>query len=161
MNLIKVTNPKNKIVVNKTDSTIKVIQRPNKIIVKNVGIQGARGDSVLTAIRGDYDASISLFPTTGGSGAGGQILAEDKWLISVNGVIAGKLYKVGDLVIARVNTPLQVSANWYSLSEALGFVAENALNKENNILDYSATKYPTLNLLKTSLDNLSVDAGSF
>ena len=50
MNLIKVTNTKNKIVVNKTDNTIKVFQTPNKIIVKNVGIQGAKGDDNIVSI---------------------------------------------------------------------------------------------------------------
>jgi hypothetical protein len=39
----------------------------------------------------------------------------------------------------------------------LGFTPENVANKENVTLDTSSTKYPTNNLVKTSLDNFADD----
>jgi hypothetical protein len=39
----------------------------------------------------------------------------------------------------------------------LGFTPENVANKENVTLDNSSTKYPTNNLVKTSLDNFADD----
>ena len=39
----------------------------------------------------------------------------------------------------------------------LGFTPENVANKENTTLDNSSTKYPTNNLVKTSLDSFSDD----
>ena len=39
----------------------------------------------------------------------------------------------------------------------IGFTPENVANKENTTLDTSSTKYPTNNLVKTSLDNFADD----
>jgi hypothetical protein len=39
----------------------------------------------------------------------------------------------------------------------IGFTPENVANKENSTLDTSSTKYPTNNLVKTSLDNFADD----
>jgi hypothetical protein len=39
----------------------------------------------------------------------------------------------------------------------IGFTPENAANKENTTLDTSSTKYPTNNLVKTSLDSFADD----
>jgi hypothetical protein len=53
------------------------------------------------------------------------------------------------LEIADVNN-LQTNLNGKQAS--LGFTAENVANKENTTIDTSATKYPTVNLLKSGLD---------
>jgi hypothetical protein len=63
--------------------------------------------------RGNFDASVNTFPTTGGSGTAGAIKKGDVWLISVvatsgplNGVLAGATIR------ALVDVPGQTGGNW-------------------------------------------------
>lgn len=64
------------------------------------------------SFRGGYDASSNLFPSTGGSGAGGLINAGDQWIVQVQGTLGGITAYVGALIIALVNIPGQTSGNW-------------------------------------------------
>lgn len=75
-------------------------------------------DEIATAVvglldyRGSYDASTNLFPATGGSGIAGAVLKGDFWIASVAGTLGGVAVTAGDLIIALVDTPAQVSSNW-------------------------------------------------
>jgi hypothetical protein len=62
--------------------------------------------------RGNYDASVNTFPTTGGSGAAGAVLKGDVWRITVAGTLGGIAYKIGDTIRALVDAPGQTAANW-------------------------------------------------
>lgn len=63
--------------------------------------------------RSAYNASSNLFPTTGGSGVAGAILSGDKFPISGNGVLGGVPVLIGYTIVALVNTPGQVTTNWF------------------------------------------------
>ena len=79
--------------------------------------------------RGNFNASVNTFPTTGGSGAAGAILKGDLWYISViatSGVLLG--YPVGCSVRALTDAPGQTAANWDILNVGLGYVPYNATN---------------------------------
>jgi hypothetical protein len=107
--------------------------------------------------RGNYDASSNLFPSTGGSGAGGSIKAGDLWYISVGGTLGGTSVLVGYSVRALVDSPAQTSTNWSILNVGLGFVPENVANKSTNVnLGTSNTLYPTQNAVKTYVDGKPV-----
>jgi hypothetical protein len=62
--------------------------------------------------RGNYDASVGTFPTTGGSGSAGAVLKGDVWRISVAGTLGGFVYNIGDSIRALVDTPAQITGNW-------------------------------------------------
>lgn len=75
--------------------------------------------------RGNFDASVNTYPTTGGSGVGNAIVTGDVWTISVvatSGPLNGQL--LGTTVRALVDTPGQTGANWSILDVGLG--ASNA-----------------------------------
>lgn len=75
--------------------------------------------------RGSYDASSNVFPSTGGSGAGGAILKGDLWFVSVAGTLGGTPVAVGDNFRALVDNPAQVASNWSILSSNIGYVPAN------------------------------------
>ncbi len=110
------------------------------------------GTAGLYSIRGSWDASGGLFPTTGGRGIGGLPKAGDGWNISVAGIMGGKLYSIGDGIVALIDTPAQTAANWEDAEGNLGFTPENSSNKENTTLDTSTSKYPTNRLVKEAVD---------
>ena len=62
--------------------------------------------------RGNYDASGNVWPSSGGSGAGGAILKGDVWRVSVAGTLGGELVDVGDNFRALANSPGQTNSNW-------------------------------------------------
>ncbi len=62
--------------------------------------------------RGGYDASTGIFPSTGGSGGGGAIMAGDLWSISIAGSIYGVYCAVGTRVRCINDTPGQDPINW-------------------------------------------------
>lgn len=101
--------------------------------------------------RGSFDASVNLFPSSGGSGTAGAILKGDIWYISVAGTLGGVPVTIGDSVRALVDTPAQTATNWSVLETNIGYVPENVANKENSTIDANATKYPTVNLLNIGL----------
>lgn len=92
--------------------------------------------------RGNYNASLGVYPSTGGSGAGGAILKGDIWFISVAGTIDSHYYEVGDSIRALVDNPAQVSANWGSMNSNLTYVPEDVANKKTEISE-SDQHYPT------------------
>ena len=93
--------------------------------------------------RGSYDCSTNLFPTTGGSGIAGAVVKGDFYICSVAGTLGGKAITSGDLIIALVDTPAQVSANWDLISHDLTYVPEDVANKATTMSGNSTsnTKY--------------------
>lgn len=80
--------------------------------------------------RGTYDASGNVFPSTGGSGAAGAIKKGDIWTISVAGTLGGHAVAAGDTVRALVDTPGSTDSNWGIGENNIGYVPENAANKD-------------------------------
>jgi hypothetical protein len=83
--------------------------------------------------RGNYDASVDLFPSSGGSGTAGAIKKGDLWTVSVSGTLGGVDVSIGDAIRALSDTPGQTSANWNITENNLGYVPENSLNKKTDI----------------------------
>lgn len=79
--------------------------------------------------RGNWDASVNVFPSTGGSGPGGTILKGDLWFVSVPGTLGGTPVVVGNNFRALVDNPGQTATNWNILNVGLGFIPENSANK--------------------------------
>lgn len=104
--------------------------------------------------RGNYDASGNAFPSSGGSGAAGAILKGDLWTISVAGTLGGHPVTAGDLLRALVDTPGATDANWAITENNIGFVAENASNKDTDgtLAANSDTKYASQKAVKTYAD---------
>jgi len=75
--------------------------------------------------RGVYNASSDLFPSAGGSGTGGAIMAGDVWNISVAGVLGSMNVYIGYTIRALVNTPGQTAANWTIMNVGYGYVPLN------------------------------------
>ena len=74
-------------------------------------------DTYAVRYMGEYDASSNLFPTTGGSGAGGAIKKGNEFNISVAGTLkdsaeASILVPAGSTIRALVDSPGQTGANW-------------------------------------------------
>jgi hypothetical protein len=89
-------------------------------------------ESLLTTVfkpRGTYDASSGVFPSSGGSGAGGAIIIGDMWVISVAGTIGGKVLSIGDMLWALQDNPAQTSADWVANEANLGYLPEDTANK--------------------------------
>lgn len=63
-------------------------------------------------VRGDYDLSLAVFPSTTGSGTNGAVRAGDKWYGMGSGTIAGIELSEGVTLEAKVSTPGQTLANW-------------------------------------------------
>jgi len=104
----------------------------------------------LLDLRGNYDASTNVFPSSGGSGTAGAILKGDFWYVSVAGTLNGEPVQIGDSIYALVDSPS--SAQWEILQANLAYVPEDVANKENTTLDTSTTKYPTNRLVKERID---------
>lgn len=97
--------------------------------------------------RGNYDASVNTFPDAGGSGAAGAVKKGDVWLISVAGTLGGSAVEAGDVIRARIDTPGQTAGNWVITERNLGYVPENAANKD------ASGGYAGLTLFKLNLRN--------
>jgi len=93
--------------------------------------------------RGTFDASNGTAPSTGGSGTAGAILKADCWIVSVAGTILGTTVSVGDLVIAKIDSPANLE-DWGFLEGNLGYTPENIANKATDWSSIDATKYPTV-----------------
>jgi hypothetical protein len=105
--------------------------------------------------RGNFNASVNTFPTTGGSGSAGAILKGDIWTISVIAVSGPLLgYPVGSTVRALTDTPGQTAGNWDVLNVGIGYVAENSANKSTDIAadTGSNTKYPSVAAVETAIE---------
>lgn len=106
--------------------------------------------------RGNYDASGSTFPSTGGSGASGAILKGDIWTISVAGTLGGTAVAIGDTVRAKINTPGSTAGNWAIMEHGLGYTPiTNVLNSANILVGNSSNVAAAVSL------TLNGSAGSF
>ncbi len=110
--------------------------------------------------RGTYDASTNLFPATGGSGVLGAVLKGDFWICSIAGTLGGTAVAPGDLIIATVDTPAQIAANWDIIEYDLGYAPENVANKsiDGSFAANSDTLYPSQKAAKTYADSKVEDA---
>lgn len=102
--------------------------------------------------RGAWDASLNTFPATGGSGPAGAILAGDSWVITVGGVLCGEDVVQGDLIIALVDAPAQVCANWTVIENNIGYVPENVANKATDFTVINDILYPSVEAVEERID---------
>lgn len=102
--------------------------------------------------RGNYDASVNTFPTTGGSGTSGAIKKGDLWTITAPGILGGQDVEIGDMIRALMNTPGQTSSKWAISQNNIGYVAENSANKVNSLSASSTNvQYPGAKLVYDQL----------
>lgn len=72
--------------------------------------------------RGNYDASVNAYPSSGGSGTAGAILKGDIWTISVAGTLpTAQSVEPGDTVRALIDTPGNTQANWAIAQNNVGY----------------------------------------
>lgn len=93
--------------------TLKAILADGSVVVfsDNQSINGMN-------FQGNVDLSTNLFPTVGGSGPAGAIEQGDFFVVTVGGTMCGVDVEVGDAIIANVDLPAQVCANWTILEKA-------------------------------------------
>ena len=105
--------------------------------------------------RGNYNASVNAYPSSGGSGTAGAILKGNIWTVSVGGTLpTAQVVGVGDTVRALIDTPGNTQANWAIQENNIGYVPENSANKSTSTaLGTSDTLYPTQNAVKTYVDS--------
>ena len=118
----------------------------------------AYADSLVVGLwddRGNFDASVNAYPSSGGSGTAGAILKGDIWTISVGGTLpTAQVVGVGDTVRALIDTPGNTQANWAIQEQNIGYVPENSANKSaGTALGTSDTLYPTQKAVKTYVDS--------
>lgn len=103
--------------------------------------------------RGNWDASVNTYPTSGGSGTAGAILKGDLFTISVGGTMGTKVVTVGDVARALVDTPGQTDGNWAITENNFGYVAENSANKstDDTLAANSDALYTSQKAIKTYL----------
>jgi len=104
--------------------------------------------------RGNFDASVNAYPSSGGSGVAGAIKKGDIWTISVAGVLpTGLNVEIGDTVRALIDTPGNTQANWAIAQQNIGYVAENQANKSTNIAADTGSniKYPSVAAVETAI----------
>jgi hypothetical protein len=76
--------------------------------------------------RGNFDASVNAYPSSGGSGIAGAIMKGDIWTVSVAGTLPTALVVApGDTVRALVNTPGNTQANWAIAENNIGYAPVN------------------------------------
>lgn len=115
-------------------------------------------DSLLVGVinlRGLWDASSNLFPTTGGSGTSGAVRKGDLWYISVAGVLAGKSVNIGDSFFAVIDAPGQTSANWNVMESNIGYVPANDANVIHTTGNETKTGVLTVNSIELPLQALN------
>lgn len=101
--------------------------------------------------RGGHDASGGTFPAAGGSGVAGAIIAGDSWVITVGGILCGEDVVQGDVVIALIDAPGQVCANWTVIENNIGYVPENVANKATDFTIVNHTLYPSVQAVEERL----------
>lgn len=130
---VSATDALNNLYTNKEDKSNKATDFSivNNTLYPSVEAVKTYADALLVGIldlRGSYDASTNLFPTTGGSGTAGVVLKGDLWYVSVAGVLAGKSVNIGDSFFAVIDTPGQTTGNWVVLESNIGYVPANDAN---------------------------------
>jgi hypothetical protein len=90
--------------------------------------------------RGNFDASVNAYPTSGGSGTAGAILKGDIWTVSVAGTLpTGQVVEQGDTVRALTDSPGNTQTNW-----AIGqtnIIAQNGATFVSKGVFYVSKKY--------------------
>ena len=83
-------------------------------ILSSKATQSAIANAITSgkSFRGGYDASVNLFPSIGGSGTAGAIVAGDFWSVTTAGVINSQPVNVGTVILALVDTPAQNPLSW-------------------------------------------------
>ncbi|WP_291209032.1 hypothetical protein [Hyphomonas sp.] len=68
----------------------------------------------VVVLRGAWDASSGIFPSTGGGGTAGAVIAGDSWIVEVAGTVGGVAFSVDDRLIALADAPSTTvyAANW-------------------------------------------------
>lgn len=97
--------------------------------------------------RGNFDASVNAYPSSGGSGTAGAIVKGDIWTISVAGTLPNsKVVELGDTVRALIDSPGNFQTDWAIAQNNIGYIPENVANKEGTIAgnEASTTKYSTI-----------------
>lgn len=83
--------------------------------------------------RGNYDPTItSLYPTTGGSGAGGVIEKGDLFFISADGTMNTIPVLTGYTVRALASAPGQTDGNWSISNIGIGYIPENSASRSTD-----------------------------
>lgn len=110
----------------------------------------AYAESLVTGLwddRGNFDASVNAYPSTGGSGASGAIRKGDIWTVSVAGTLpTAQVVEIGDTVRAKQDNPGNTQSNWAIQQNNIGYVAENSTNKTSTVTgnETSTTLYLTV-----------------
>lgn len=126
----------------------------------------AYAESLVTGLwndRGNFDASVNAYPSSGGSGTAGAIMKGDIWTISVAGTLpTAQSVEAGDTVRALVDAPGNTQANWAIAQSNIGYVPESSANKstDGTMADNSATKYPSQSAVVTYVGNQLLSYGS-
>lgn len=69
--------------------------------------------NVVVVFCGEVSLSSNLFPTTGGTGAGGGIKKGNVFRVTAAGTIDGNLIPVNAEIMAKTDVPGQTYANWW------------------------------------------------
>lgn len=117
----------------------------------------AYADSLVVGLwddRGNYDASVNAYPSSGGSGTAGAILKGDIWTVSVGGTLpTAQAVGVGDTVRALIDSPGNTQGNWAIQEQNIGYTPENSANKSTSAaLGTSDTLYPSQKAVKGYVD---------
>lgn len=118
--------------------------------VTNLNAAKAYADGLVVGLwddRGNFNASVNAYPSTGGSGAAGAIKKGDIWTVSVAGILpSSQSVEVGDTVRALIDNPGNTQANWSIQQNNIGYTAENSANKTNVIAgnEASTTLYASI-----------------
>jgi hypothetical protein len=76
--------------------------------------------------RGNFDASVNAYPSSGGSGTAGAIMKGDIWTISVAGTLpTAQVVEIGDTVRALVDTPGNTQGNWSIQQNNIGYTPQS------------------------------------
>jgi len=72
--------------------------------------------------RGDYDASVNAYPSTGGSGSGGAIQKGDIWLVDNAGILPVDIaVEIGDSVRALIDGATNSQTEWGIIQANVAF----------------------------------------
>jgi len=107
--------------------------------------------------RGNFNASVNAYPSSGGSGTAGAILKGDIWTVSVAGTLpTSQVVEVGDTVRALIDSPGNTQSNWAIAQNNIGYTPENVSNKDTDtsLTANSDTKYASQKAVKTYIDYL-------
>lgn len=79
------------------------------------------------------------------------------WIIGTGGLIGSISLASGDIILAAINNPGSIAANWIHFQGVIGYTTENSANKETTLSPLSNIKYPTS---KAVADYLTAQIGS-